>query len=127
MGRPAGEGDCQDRAQERLDGRAPALALSDPQICVGHRRLNMNWNWVRENVFTPSRMVPLTAQLLTAGVGIVTTWLATKGWLDLDPAQVVGFVAPVVLGAEASIFKWQQGYQEYEKRADDRAGIVEEF
>lgn len=87
----------------------------------------MNWDWIRANVFTPSRMVPLTAQLLTAGVGIVTTWLATKGWLDLDPAQVVGFVAPVVLGAEASIFKWQQGYQEYEKRADDRAGIVEEF
>lgn len=71
------------------------------------------WENIRAQL-TPSRVVPLTAQLLTAAVGILVTWLGTKGWLSLDPAQVVAFVTPLVVGAEASIFKWQSGWQKYE-------------
>jgi hypothetical protein len=87
----------------------------------------MNWDSIRESVLTPSRIVPLTAQLLTAGVGILTTWLGTKGWLNLDPGQVVGFVTPLVLGAEASIFKWQQGWQKYEERSATDTAVIEEY
>jgi len=87
----------------------------------------MTWNWIRTNIFTPSRLVPLTAQLLTAGVAIVVTWLGTKGWLTLDPAQVVSFVTPLVLGIEASIFKWQTGWQKYEDAQRLNGNAVAEY
>lgn len=79
------------------------------------------WERFRDAVLTPARIVPLVGGVITAGVTALTGYLAANGF-NLDPAIVTGIVVPIALGGLAAVLKWQNGWQDYEKRTE---GVVE--
>lgn len=84
------------------------------------------WNAIRAEL-TPSRVVPVTGHLLATGVGLLTTWLATKGWLNLDPAEVLAIVTPIVTGIEGSVLHWQKGNRETEERRARNREAIQDY